>query len=140
MEPGTYNPEDYPHRSASWRIPIAWQILLCIPTFITIWMPESPRWLVLKGREEEARHVMMSLDEVHEDDPEIDIKIQEIKYSLDKAAGVGLSDLFRQGKEKNFHRMTLAWVIQMFQQISGINLITYYAATIYEERIGMSAL
>lgn len=140
MEPGTYDPNDYPARSASWRIPIAWQIILCIPTFITIWMPESPRWLVLKGREHEARQVMQSLDERDEDDPEIEAKIKEIKASLAASENVGLTDLLKQGKEKNFHRTSLGFVIQMFQQISGINLITYYAATIYENNIGMDSL
>ncbi|EIN08312.1 sugar transporter STL1 [Punctularia strigosozonata HHB-11173 SS5] len=136
----TFELNDFPHRSASWRVPIAFQILLCIPTFITIWMPESPRWLMLKGREEEARRVMASLDELPLDDPEIDLKIQEIRESLALAQGIGVIDLFRQGKEKNFHRMALGFVNQMFQQISGINLITYYAATIYENNIGMSPL
>ena len=33
----------------------------------------------------------------------------------------------------------LAYVNQMFQQISGINLITYYAATIYEDNIHLDS-
>lgn len=135
-----YIPSDFPHRSAAWRVPIAWQILLCIPTFITIWMPESPRWLLLKGRDDEARQVMAALDELELDDPEIEVKVKEIKDSLEASAGGGVGDLFIQGKEKNFHRATLGFVNQMFQQISGINLITYYAGTIFQNNIGMSAL
>lgn len=38
---------------------------------------------------------------------------------------------------RNFHRTLLAFVNQMFQQISGINLITYYAPVIYSG-LGMS--
>lgn len=34
----------------------------------------------------------------------------------------------------------LAYINQMFQQISGINLITYYAATIYQNQIGLEPL
>ena len=135
-----YNPADYPHRSAAWRVPIAWQILLCIPTLITIWMPESPRWLLLKGRDDEARQVMACLDELALDDPEIEVKVKEIKESLEISSGKGVMDLFKQGREKNFHRATLGFVNQMFQQISGINLITYYAGTIFENNIGMSPL
>lgn len=140
FEEGTYSLDDFPHRSAAWRIPIAWQILLCIPTFITIWMPESPRWLVLRNRKEEARRVLACLDEMDMDDPEVDAKIREIEGSIELAQHVGLKDLFKQGKEKNFHRTVLGFVIQMFQQISGINLITYYAATLYETNIGLSPL
>lgn len=38
---------------------------------------------------------------------------------------------------RNFHRTLLAFVNQMYQQISGINLITYYAPVIYSG-LGMS--
>lgn len=147
IDPSSRNPKfdradlvNYPHASASWRVPIAFQILLCIPTFITIWMPESPRWLLLKNREEDARAVLASLDQVPLDDPVVELKIREIKDSIADAAGVGVADIFKQGKERNFHRTVLGFVIQMFQQISGINLITYYAATIFQTNIGMSAL
>jgi hypothetical protein len=135
-----FNPMDFPHRSAAWRVPVAFQIVLCLPTFITIWMPESPRWLILRGREADARRVIASLDELPPDDPAIDVRIREIQESLALAQGEGVRELFRQGKEKNFHRTALGFVNQMFQQISGINLITYYAATIYENNIGMSPL
>ncbi|UZJ51037.1 hypothetical protein CBS101457_000357 [Exobasidium rhododendri] len=137
---GEYDPLDYPHRSAAWRVPIAWQILLCIPTLITIWMPESPRWLLMKGRDDEARQVMAALDELPLDDPEIDLKMDEIRDSLAAAGKTGLGDLFKQGKEKNFHRAMLAFIIQAGQQVTGINLITYYAGTIFQNNIGMSPL
>ena len=42
------------------------------------------------------------------------------------------------GKNRHFHRTVLAYVNQVFQQISGINLITYYAAQIYEQYIGLT--
>jgi len=50
----------------------------------------------------------------------------------------GFKDLFTMGPDRNFHRVVLAYVSQVFQQISGINLITYYAATIYQNNIHLS--
>ena len=38
---------------------------------------------------------------------------------------------------RNLHRTLLAYVNQMFQQISGINLITYYAPILYSQ-VGLS--
>ncbi len=129
------------HRSASWRVPIALQILLCFPTaLLTIRLPESPRWLLLKGREQEAREVMSALDELPLDDPEIDLKVQEVKQSLAIVKNVKLSDIFTNGPSRNFHRATLGFISQMFQQISGINLITYYAGTIFQNNLGFSPL
>lgn len=80
-------------------------------------MPESPRWLILKGRREEAAQVIASLDEMSTEDPLIDAKIVEIEDSIKLSQHVGLGDLFRQGKEKNFHRTALGFVIQMYQQV-----------------------
>jgi MFS family permease len=120
-DPGTYSLDDYPHSSASWRIPIAFQIVLCIPTMITIWMPESPRWLLLRGRESDARGVLASLDRIPLNDISIAAKVKEINESIEEAQHKGLQDLFKQGKERNFHRTALGFVIQMFQQISGIS-------------------
>ncbi|WFD31305.1 hypothetical protein MSPP1_002339 [Malassezia sp. CBS 17886] len=108
--------------TVSWRFPIAFQIILVIPTFVTIWLPESPRWLMLKDREP----------------PAVEEHIAEIKEGLDISSRVRLRDLFRQGKSRNFQRTMLAFVIQMFQQISGINLITYYAGTVFENSIGLT--
>ena len=42
------------------------------------------------------------------------------------------ADCFKRNKNRNFHRTVLGYVNQVFQQISGINIITYYAATVFE--------
>lgn len=52
----------------------------------------------------------------------------------------GWADLFSMGPERNFHRVALGYVNQVFQQISGINLITYYAPVIYEQFIGLGGV
>ncbi|KAG8529519.1 uncharacterized protein KY384_006156 [Bacidia gigantensis] len=43
-------------------------------------------------------------------------------------------------ENRHLHRTALAYVNQVFQQISGINLITYYAPTIYQNQIGLKGL
>lgn len=76
---------------------------------------------MLKGREEEARGVLASLDQVNIHDLIITLKTNEIRESIEEANHKGLGDLFKQGKERNFHRTALGFVIQMYQQISGIS-------------------
>ena len=50
------------------------------------------------------------------------------------------SDVFTTDENWRFHRTVLAYVNQMFQQISGINSITYYAAAIGKNFIGLNRL
>lgn len=53
----------------SWRLPIGLQIVfaLIILAFI-LGLPESPRWLILKGRDQEALTVLACLSDLEEDD------------------------------------------------------------------------
>jgi len=61
-----------------------------------------------------------------------------IKDTVLEMSKGSFKDLFTMDENRHLHRTVLAYVNQMFQQISGINLITYYAANIFENEIGLS--
>ncbi|MEW6279300.1 MAG: sugar porter family MFS transporter [Candidatus Eremiobacterota bacterium] len=89
-------------------------------------LPESPRWLLMKGREEDCRGV---LDKVRSSEEEIQQEIGEIKRDL-KLPQNGL-ELFLQNA--NFRRACfLGFALQTIQQLTGINVVIYYMPKIIE--------
>ena len=104
----------------SWRFPIAFQIILALFILALIpGLPESPRWLVLKGRDEKAIEVLAALSDLPEDDPRIQSEFKAVKDTVFEMAQGSFADCFKFNRNRNFHRTLLAYVNQTFQQISG---------------------
>jgi sugar porter (SP) family MFS transporter len=89
-------------------------------------IPRSPRWLVAQGLEQEARLVFQRLGT---DAGDVEAEVREIQQSL---------DLVHHGlKEPLFQRVyrrpiLLVVAIAMFNQLSGINALMYYAPHIFK--------
>lgn len=105
----------------SWR----WMLgVMAIPSLL-FWallrtIPESPRWLILKGREKEAIPVLQRLGET-----DVTRVIAEIRESVSQHT----EKLFQKKYAKPiFYAILLA----VFNQLSGINAILYYAPRIFE--------
>lgn len=88
-------------------------------------LPESPRWLMLKGRKEQAVAVLTRTLNTQQ---EIDAEIEEIEQALHGPQGAGFGIVFRG---YFFKVLVVGVVLQMFQQLVGINMMIYYSPTIF---------
>lgn len=143
---GFYFTRNTAHSSVSFRAPIAFQCIFSLILAASVFkFPESPRWLMQKNRAAEAQQVFATLFDRPEDDEVVKTQMAEIQSAIDLERSVGtdhvkFKELFNQGPTRDFHRLMLSMWLQCFQQILGINLITYYAGTIYEKYLHMSPL
>jgi SP family galactose:H+ symporter-like MFS transporter len=89
-------------------------------------LPQSPRWLMMRGRKTQARTILGTLRSTRQ---QADLEIAEIETQLERPqAGWAL---FRSNP--NFRRSVgLGLLLQAVQQFTGINVVMYYAPRIFE--------
>ncbi|KAM0268390.1 hypothetical protein ACHAQH_010004 [Verticillium albo-atrum] len=129
-----------------WRFPLAFQLIF--PDFVSIGLalvPESPRWVLLQDRHDEARHVIARLmgRSVSLDDPSVTAEFLSIQRAIEmeREDVVPLKDVLRfRDQTQNFRRVLLSCGTQFMQQFSGVNALGYYLPTLLQQSVGLSPL
>ena len=112
---------------AEWRWMFGVEAFPAAAFFVLLFLtPRSPRWLVSQGRTEEARQVLARLGT---DTGSLDEEIAAIQGSLDLVHH-SLREPFFQWKYRT--PILLAVAIAVFNQLSGINALMYYAPAIFK--------
>ncbi|WP_439539580.1 sugar porter family MFS transporter [Sphingomonas sp.] len=116
----------------AWRWMYLMQALPAAVFLIALFfIPESPRYLVAKGRDTEALTVLTNLFGSEAGTAKLD----EIKASFSTDHNPRLSDILSKGKGGFLGIRSIVWVgimLAVFQQLVGINVIFYYGATLWQ--------
>jgi hypothetical protein len=102
--------------------------------------------LIAHDRHADARQVLWAVQPnarlISQDDPVINMEMAEISRTMAEerqaAAEGSFKMLLTDGPQRFRYRTLLAMGGQMMQQLSGVNLITYYNTVIFEQSVGMT--
>jgi sugar porter (SP) family MFS transporter len=118
--------------SQNWRLMFG---LAAIPAILMftgmLFQRESPHWLIAQGRDDEARDVLKLV----RDEGDIDAEIAEVRELSTRRSS--MRELLNPALR---HVMVIGVSLAVFQQITGINTIIYYAPTLLSSAgLGSSA-
>lgn len=120
--------------AASWSGKFAWRYMFAaefVPAFLffilMFFVPESARWLVKNNEVDKAKQVLKKIG----GDFYAEISINEIKETISKEnlAKVNFKELINKNV---LHFLFIGIFLAFLQQWSGVNVIIYYAADIFQ--------
>lgn len=132
----------YIDSSVQWRFPVAFQIIFAIFVVIgALMLPESPRWFVMQGRDQEALYVLAQLNDSSEDAEDVlqdfNLMKADMKAAEAQESNSSWKTLFTFGKTQEFQRMMIGCSGQFFQQFTGCNAAIYYSTILFQNDLHM---
>ena len=127
------------HSYNCYRIPIGiqfiWAFILSIGM---LFLPESPRYLIMKGNIQLAYQAQAKLLSKKVDHIQVDNHMKELIVDMELMKTYCTStytDCFKMGSQKNLIRTLVGIFLQAWQQLTGINFIFYYGTSFFIHQV-----
>jgi MFS family permease len=126
-----------------WRFPLGFQLIFpVIVTVALLFVPESPRWLLLRDRHEEALQVIARLEgkgvSIHNEAVTAEfLSIRTAIHNERKDRAPFIDVVTFKDKQQNLRRLFLSMGTQFMQQFSGVNALGYYLPTLLQQSVGL---
>ncbi|KAF2996902.1 hypothetical protein E8E13_005643 [Curvularia kusanoi] len=119
--------------SFSWRFPLAFQCVPCLMIICGImFFPESPRYLCETDRNDEAMQVLRKLHYDGTNEEWIEREFNEMRLTIEAEKAITAPGWAIMFKVKPWRtRLLHATSVQLFGQMTGINVIGYYSTIMY---------
>lgn len=115
------------HDTGSYRIPVAiqflWSIILVVGMLI---LPETPRYLIKRGKPEQAARSLARLRRLDVSHPALIEELAEIEANHQYELSLGKATYLDTIRGNLGKRLATGCLIQGLQQMTGINFIFYY--------------
>lgn len=114
----------------NWRWMLGVEALPALFYFLALFtVPESPRWLVMNGKNADALDVMARVSSRDEAEAELKQVLESLDAEASEDRGT-LRELFQPAMKLV---LTIGIVVAVLQQITGINSVFFYAPMIFEQ-------
>ncbi|KAK2596742.1 hypothetical protein QQS21_006197 [Conoideocrella luteorostrata] len=113
---------------------------LMVVTLMTLALPETPRFLYRKERNNEALQVLCDIYDTNAEDEKVVNEQRGILNALraeSAAVEYSWARLFMKDRVQTGKRVALAYGMQFMNQMGGINLVVYYMPTVLRKNIGL---
>ncbi|PGH23700.1 hypothetical protein AJ80_02306 [Polytolypa hystricis UAMH7299] len=125
----------------AWRLPIGCQMIFAIVVIVLVFgLPESPRYLYNKRRNDEALQVLCDVYDRTPDHPKIVKEQDDILRAISletSEGGYSWANILKTDHVRTGHRVLLAYGMQFMNQVGGINLVVYFIPTVLETNVGL---
>ncbi|ORX79045.1 general substrate transporter [Anaeromyces robustus] len=125
---------------AQWRVALAGLAIPSIIFLLIVWfLPETPRYLLMKNKNDQALKVLANIREKNTDDPSVSNEFNEMSNRLKVELLDGIVTWKEAINTKSIlYRLIIVSVLQLLHMLVGVNAIGYYSTQIYSEYLNLS--